>query len=113
MPASHTQDVSDTHSDGVSQKGAGGPPEEGKQQVPAGEASQKTSALGRLSLMSEAVPREPSGLPPHFERFVAKASKADLQPLQELERELAGTSLKDDKAAVLLTRLCLHGTLNA
>lgn len=53
----------------------------------------------------------PGELPSHFERFLLKNSKADLQPLQALERDLQDLGLPESKAAVLLSRLSLHGVL--
>lgn len=52
-----------------------------------------------------------SGLPPFFEKFLLKNSKADMQPLPALERELQDLGLSESKTAVLLSRLSLHGTL--
>lgn len=51
-----------------------------------------------------------SGLPPHFEKYLVKYAKADMQPLPAIERELQDLGLAESKAAVLLSRIALHGT---
>lgn len=55
------------------------------------------------------VPVVPSGLPPHFERVLLKLSKADLQPLNAIERDMQDLGMREDKVAVMLSRLSLHG----